>query len=276
MRASLSVMRWQLGTWRGNVRIVLAFAVCAVASLFRMSALKDFAAVGGDPLQMFEPFIYNSTDYFVNTLMFLGLLLLLADAPFTEQSATYSLVRSSRLQWVMGKLMYIFLSCVIYYAFSLAVTVLAVSLDSFSGNAWSAPFYDILNSGNVNAFYLYVEGGSFVKEMSPCFAAFCAFVLELGYGFFCGSLLFLLNLSGSKVLGFAVLSSQHILGYLQGWRYFPFVISIFDRHSFEVGDIYPTITFSVAYFCLLSAVTAVCILVAIRRVDLKITVGTRI
>lgn len=276
MRASLSVMRWQLGTWRGNVRIVLAFSVCAVASLFRMTALKESAAVGGDPLQMLEPFIYNSTDRFVNTLMFLGLLLLLADAPFTEQSATYSLVRSSRLQWLTGKLMYIFLSCGIYYAFSLAVTVLMVSLDSFSGNAWSAPFYDVLNSGNVNAFYLYVEGGSFVKEMSPYSAAFYAFLLELGYGFFCGSLLFLLNLSGSRVLGFTVLSSQHIFGYLFNWRYFPFVISIFDRHSFEVGDIYPTLTFSVAYFCLLSAVTAVCIFAAMRRVDLRITVGTRI
>ena len=40
----------------------------------------------------------------------------------------------------------------------------------------------------------------------PYLAAFYALALNLGYGFFCGSLLFLINLSGSRVLGFAVLS----------------------------------------------------------------------
>ena len=35
----------------------------------------------------------------------------------------------------------------------------------------------------------------------PYLAAAYALVLNLGYGFFCGSLLFLINLSGSRVLG---------------------------------------------------------------------------
>ena len=43
-------------------------------------------------------------------------------------------------------------------------------------------------------------------HIEPYLAAAYALVLNLGYGFFCGSLLFLINLSGSRVLGFAVLS----------------------------------------------------------------------
>ena len=46
----------------------------------------------------------------------------------------------------------------------------------------------------------------FECRKEPYLAAAYALVLNLGYGFFCGSLLFLINLSGSRVLGFAVLS----------------------------------------------------------------------
>lgn len=67
----------------------------------------------------------------------------------------------------------------------------------------------------------------------PYLAAFYALVLNLGYGFFCGSLLFLINLSGSRVLGFAVLSAQHIISYLIRFKYLPFFISVFSNHGFS-------------------------------------------
>ena len=109
MKQCLSVMRWQFGTWLGSARTVTAFLVCAAASLLDSVNLMQFARASGDPLDIFEPFIYNSSTLHIATLMFLGLMLLFADAPFTEQSAMYSLVRCSRVQWVVGKLMYILL-----------------------------------------------------------------------------------------------------------------------------------------------------------------------
>ena len=144
MKQCLSVMRWQFGTWLGSARTVTAFLVCAAASLLDSVNLMQFARASGDPLNIFEPFIYNSSTLHVATLMFLGLMLLFADAPFTEQSAMYSLVRCSRVQWVVGKLMYILLSCAVYYIFSLAVTVIFFSPNAFAGNVWSAPFYELV------------------------------------------------------------------------------------------------------------------------------------
>ena len=140
MKQCLSVMRWQFGTWLGSARTITAFLVCAAASLLDSVNLMQFARASGDPLNIFEPFIYNSSTLHIATLMFLGLMLLFADAPFTEQSAMYSLVRCSRVQWVVGKHMYILLSCAVYYIFSLAVTVLFFSPNAFAGNVWSAPF----------------------------------------------------------------------------------------------------------------------------------------
>ena len=144
MKQCLSVMRWQFGTWLGSARTVTAFLVCAAASLLDSVNLMQFARASGDPLNIFEPFIYNSSTLHIATLMFLGLMLLFADAPFTEQSAMYSLVRCSRVQWVVGKLMYILLSCAVYYIFSLAVTVIFFSSNAFAGNVWSAPFYELV------------------------------------------------------------------------------------------------------------------------------------
>ena len=110
----------------------------------------------------------------------------------------------------------------------------------------------------------------------PYLAAFYALALNLGYGFFCGSLLFLINLSGSRVLGFAVLSAQHIISYLIRFKYLPFFISVFSNHGFSEDAGLPSVGFSCAYFCLFAAIIVACILCAVRHVDLKITVGTQI
>ena len=78
------------------------------------------------------------------------------------------------------------------------------------------------------------------------------------------------------VLGFAVLSAQHIISYLIRFKYLPFFISVFSNHGFSEDAGLPSVGFSCAYFCLLAAIIVACILRAVRHVDLKITVGTRI
>ena len=55
-------------------------------------------------------------------------------------------------------------------------------------------------------YHITVDPKLFMSAVTPYLAAFYALVLNLGYGFFCGLLLFLINLSGSRVLSFAVLS----------------------------------------------------------------------
>ena len=86
MKQCLSVMRWQFGTWLGSARTVTAFLVCAAASLLDSVNLMQFARASGDPLNIFEPFIYNSSTLHIATLMFLGLMLLFADAPLPSRA----------------------------------------------------------------------------------------------------------------------------------------------------------------------------------------------
>ena len=168
MKQCLCVMRWQFGTWLGSARTITAFLVCAAASLLDSVNLMQFARASGDPLNIFEPFIYNSSTLHIATLMFLGLMLLFADAPFTEQSAMYSLVRCSRVQWVVGKLMYILLSCAVYYIFSLAVTVIFFSPNAFAGNVWSAPFYElVMRDAAASSYHITVDPKLFMPAVTP-------------------------------------------------------------------------------------------------------------
>ena len=208
----------------------------------------QFARASGDPLNIFEPFIYNSSTLHIATLMFLGLMLLFADAPFTEQSAMYSLVRCSRVQWVVGKLMYILLSCAVYYIFSLAVTVIFFSPNAFAGNVWSAPFYElVMRDAAASSYHITVDPKLFMPAVTPYLAAAYALALNLGY-----------------------------ISYLIRFKYLPFFISVFSNHGFSEDAGLPSVGFSCAYFCLLAAIIVACILRAVRHVDLKITVGTRI
>lgn len=125
-------------------------------------------------------------------------------------------------------------------------------------------------------YHITVDPKLFMPAVTPYLAACYALALNLGYGFFCGSLLFLINLSGGRVLGFAVLSAQHIISYLIRFKYLPFFISVFSNHGFSEDAGLPSVGFSCAYFCLFAAIIVACILRAVRHVDLKITVGTRI
>ena len=103
IRNALAICQWQLRSWMGNPRIIVALLVAVIAVLLEPVRFLDFANKLDEPIQVLEPFIYDASTNFIVTLLFLGSLLLFADAPFTEQSAMYSITRSGRNPWILGK-----------------------------------------------------------------------------------------------------------------------------------------------------------------------------
>jgi len=268
---------WGFRSWRGNPRIIAAIAVCILAALFHTVEMGRFAAQTGEDLQVLEPYIFNTSDHAMATLSFLGVILLLADAPFTEQSATYALIRIGRRAWVGGKLLYMLLACVIYALVGMAAAGLWAAPRAFAGNIWSFPFYQISFYGTPTMAF---ENTAILKSLSPVGAALLAMLLTVLYHFTAGLFLFLLNLTGSRVVGFAFVGAWHCLGYL--WAplkvgvLFGFPHSLLKTHSFSAfwreGNMLG-IGESVLMFLLMILTLMICIFHSVRRTDLKITVG---
>lgn len=282
-RQVLSICTWQLRTWRRNPRVIIAFLIGIIAAFINTIKLSQFAADLGEPLHILEPFILNASNIYITTLSFLGLLLLLADAPFTEQSATYSITRAGRSAWTLGKILYIALACLLYTLVPAILTMLYILPNAFVGAVWSSPFYELsVNGAAVITYQIGYENPTVLQAFSPYGAALHSMALTVLYGLFTGLLLFLINLSGNRVVGFAVAASLHCFGYMfmsmRFNRIFPYLHSLLAAHNmtglFGKNQV-PGILESYLIFLFVGVILAVCILYRMEYVDFKITIGTK-
>ena len=88
-------------------RLYLALILGCTIQIISVFPLLDFSKAMGEPLGIFEAFIYFNTDTYTATCAFLGAVLMVSDIPFSSQNETYTLLRVSRKTWVAGKVLYL-------------------------------------------------------------------------------------------------------------------------------------------------------------------------
>lgn len=251
-----------------------------MASYIDIYKVFDYASLSKEPLQMFEPFIYNASTNYIVTLWFLGVILLFADAPFTEQSTTYILVRLDRKTWLLGKILYVF-SAIFIYCFGMFLsTIILYITRMYMGNIWSSPFYEIvMKDAAVPLYRLGFEAKEMIYTMLPLKAFVMSFTLIVLYFFLISLLLFLINIKSNKVIGFALVSSLHCFGYMFNYynfaKVFPFshamLGSVIISQRTEVYPFY----LSFIYYLAIIMIFILWLLRSIKHIDLRITQGTR-
>lgn len=93
----------------------------------------------GETLQAVELMIFASANRIPQWMLAFGMLLLLGDAPFLHEGMSVYLIRSSRLRWLIGQILFCVITVVCY------LLVIEVMLLSMSGNGvsflndWSDP-----------------------------------------------------------------------------------------------------------------------------------------
>ena len=132
-----AVVRYNFRMWRGNVRIVLTFALAFILCFLLSDKAASFAYDMGTAMQAFEPFVWTFGDANSVLLISLLLVLLFADIPFLGAGVPYYLVRMKRSTWAWGQLVYLILATLIYMVFILIATTLICMQNSFIGNMWS-------------------------------------------------------------------------------------------------------------------------------------------
>ena len=99
-----AVVRYNFRMWRGNVRIVLTFALAFILCFLLSDKAASFAYDMGTAMQAFEPFVWTFGDANSVLLISLLLILLFADIPFLGAGVPYYLVRMKRSTWAWGQL----------------------------------------------------------------------------------------------------------------------------------------------------------------------------
>lgn len=197
LRQVVLVMGMNLRRWRKNPQIWLAFGLGFVICFLLSNKVLVFSQEHGTVLQMLEPFIWTFGDATSILIISLCLLLLFADVPNIGTEVPFVLIRTSRLVWLLGQILYVIVATLLFVCFVLISTMLLAGVQSYTANLWS----------NTAAILGYSDIGTqiavpaFVKVMELTYPRQCAlhiFGLVLGYSLLMSSLILYLNLWRGK------------------------------------------------------------------------------
>lgn len=282
------ICKHQLGQALSSPRVYIAFLLGCVVQIISSMPLLAFSKRLGKPLNIVDGFIYFNCDTYTIATAFLGIIILVADIPFSTQNETYTLMRVSRRKWVFGKILYLFCACILYYIITMIAGMLFIAENAYITNAWSEPIYCLARNVNpamatgANVYFPY----SHILLLSPLQAMAASFTLSVAYSFVMSLFIFYLNLKLPRILSFASAMLIHVIGYLlavlfTSYYYTKFSLlgnSLLMYHDIQNvfrGKVFTTLPQSFLIYSVLVIILSALIMMTIRKYDFRITVGTK-
>lgn len=123
--------------WIFNSRNIIIFIVLIFLSNYTVTPLVNISAQVGVPINVFEPFIANINSQYVVMMILACFLVLISDFPRMEGNNGYFLMRTSRLVWLSGKLIFALGAVFTYVAALFAALTVRAAAVSFYSDGWS-------------------------------------------------------------------------------------------------------------------------------------------
>ena len=234
LHKAFAVAGYNFRMWRGNMRIVLTFALAFILCFLLSDKAASFAYDMNTAMQAFEPFVWTFGDANSVLLISLLLVLLFADIPFLGVGVPYFLVRMKRSTWAWGQLLYIVAATTLYMVFIFLATSLICAQNSFIGNMWSETAAILGYSGAGKAVAL----PALVKtlEMSrPYQCAMVIFLLMLGYTLTLVLLMLYCKLKFGKGAGVAAAFGFSLYGFLLNPELFKQLLHLPDELMYKAN-----------------------------------------
>lgn len=200
-------------------KFYVALLIGVVMQIVAIMPLLEFSERIDSPLNVFEAFIYFNCDDYTASTAFLAVFLLASDIPFTNAHESYTLVRTTRSQWLSGKIMYIICVCLMYY-FLISIFGMLYTIGSvYAKNDWSYPISLLIKdtslvlSTEYSVYFLYPY---ITSSVSPLCAYIMCLLLSSAYAIDSCLLLFLFTIKYPRSIGFFLTILVHIVGYTFG------------------------------------------------------------
>ncbi len=217
--------------WKNNPRIIITFGLAFVLCFLLTDKAVRFSYEYETILQAVEPFIWSFGDATSIMIASLLLILLFADMPFLGAGVPFYLMRTTRLKWMIGQVLYISLATLIYMLFMLLSSIIICAKQAFPGNMWSETGAILGYSGAGKALNL----PSTVKAMemsTPYQAMATIFLLMLLYTLLLVMLIFFMNLKKGKFWGIASVFAFSVYGFLLNPLIFKQVLKLEDEQMY--------------------------------------------
>lgn len=168
-------------------------------------------------IQIFESYIVGCMNVGDVTLLLIGFVIIISDAPFLDHRSTLALYRTGRTQWFLGMTVYMFVHALLYYGTALLTTVIFSMRQGYIHNLWSRPLTNHVRfpSGqSVADWGLPIIGEKLIEDYMPYSALTWTILLMLLYSLIIAILLFIFNAASNKAFGTAIAAAVHVVGYV--------------------------------------------------------------
>lgn len=219
MRCSWRTVTFRLRSWGCNPRIIAAMLLGMAMSFRKVGSYCSFAETLSVKINVVESFVILSSTPISFVGIFLGALLLLSDAPFTTPMSQQEMLRIGRIRWMWGQILYLFVTCLLYYVCVLFFTIALTSLKCpvFLSTQWSEAMTQLAIQQPVFAvrsFGLAFPYPEYINAVGPFEAVLLSLLFNSFYTFFIGLCTLTINLLSKQGLGWVFAVSMHIGGYI--------------------------------------------------------------
>lgn len=276
LRTIAAICFQNLRKWQTDYRIwTIAVLVIIMVNIYVDDIRKIAVYLGTDvPIWIF-PFLYSQ--YHTKVIYTLPVILIFCNAPFADQNQIFIYMRTGRVKWICGQILYIVFASAFYYIFLFIVTILCTMLYGNFNMEWGKTLQTI------SVTLVASDAGCPFVVISPivlnCFTPFQAvwftFLMSLCGAVLLGLIIFFCNLvSRTRFLGVLISSALVVLsvpadisiGYLV--KFSPISWTTLDKIDVGGMTAYPSFTYCISVYLVLIAVLIAGILIFGRKREL--------
>lgn len=214
IKSVFTICAQNMRKWQTDYRVwCIAFLMIVMVGIY-VDDMRNISNLLGTkmPVWIF-PFLYSQ--FHTKLIYTLPVVLLFCNAPFTDRNQTFVFMRSGKLKWLCGQLLYIITAAAAYYLFLLIISLLFTVFSGELSLDWGRTLKTISASKSIvfdaNAPYVDIPI-VVVTFFKPLQAVWFTFLMSWLGGVFLGMLVFFCNLiSSTRSLGVLISSGLVII-----------------------------------------------------------------
>lgn len=245
-----------------------------------LASVQYLQYAGNRSIHLAEPMVLMMENPVYRFIIFIGLLLVLSNAPFITERSVLMIYRINRKEWAISSLLYMVTHIFAYYALSLLITIMITAKHSYIGNVWSRAMIRLASVEQKSAmvkFGLSIPSASLLKDISPYKALLFLYFANC----FCGILLiflaYLISLRKNFIWGNLVVLLIQFVGLSVSREYMwhvPFWIAPFSLTDLELVIVNKMPFRNIGiYFAVIIMIEVICVCRVIRTKDWFLHVG---
>lgn len=274
-----SVCLQNLRKWQTDYRI---WTIAILAVIMIWIYIDDMERIANGlgteiPIWIF-PFLYSQ--FHTKLIFTLPIILLFCNAPFFDSNQVFVYMRTGRIKWLCGQIMYIVTASAIYYIFLIIVTLLSTLLTGNFSMNWGKT---LITTANSNAAMYFDSPFISVSKIvttyfSPLNAVWFTFLLSWLCATMIGLIICFCNLiTKTRTLGITITSLLVVLsafvdnGFPKLLAYSPISWNTVDKIDIGGYTTNPTFVYCISVYLVLIAILAIGIIVfgMKQSIDLK-------